>query len=117
MTPHCPVCLAEPPCQHSQTIRFTAQTSETAAGGNAAMVAFESLAYVVVRLDAAAPHSPKIKHLALSEARDEAARLAEKHPGCTFLVCEIITAFCTAPVAHELRVNEIPLKVKLRNDK
>ena len=70
------------------------------------------MSYVVVRLGQGAPHAPQIQHKIATDASAEALRLAAKHPGVCFLICEIIGAYQTRPDPQFLGAYNVPLKFK-----
>jgi hypothetical protein len=68
--------------------------------------------YIVIRLGKSPQNPPQVLHATMGDARDEARRLATKHPGCTFLVAQALTAYCTAPEPIELGLDQMPLRKK-----
>lgn len=69
--------------------------------------------FIVVRLGNSPQNPPRVIHGNEEAARKEAARLAEKHPGCCFVVADIVTAYSTKPNATELSIGQMPLLVKV----
>ncbi len=70
--------------------------------------------YWMIHSDHAHASAPSIKHHSYEEAKTEAKRLAQKHPGATFYILEAATAFSTAaPEVKELRVEFAPTAAEL----